>query len=65
MRKTILIIVSIFVLIFGTVYYFNIKNESVETLSRYGSKGEEVKQIQKKLKEWGYYSGKVDRCVWE
>lgn len=29
-------------------------------LSKYGSTGEEVKQIQKKLKEWGYYSGEVD-----
>lgn len=29
-------------------------------LSRYGSTGEEVKQIQKKLKEWGYYDGNVD-----
>ena len=29
-------------------------------ISRYGSSGEEVKQIQKKLKEWGYYDGDVD-----
>lgn len=29
-------------------------------VSRYGSTGEEVKQIQKKLKEWGYYDGSVD-----
>ena len=29
-------------------------------ISRYGSSGEEVKQIQKKLKEWGYYNGDVD-----
>lgn len=29
-------------------------------ISRYGSSGEEVKQIQKKLKEWGYYDGEVD-----
>ena len=29
-------------------------------ISRYGSSGEEVKQIQKKLKEWGYYEGNVD-----
>ena len=33
---------------------------SVETLSRYGSRGEEVRQIQKKLKSLGYYSGSVD-----
>lgn len=29
-------------------------------ISRYGSSGEEVKQIQKKLKEWGYYDGDID-----
>lgn len=29
-------------------------------ISRYGSSGEEVKQIQKKLKDWGYYDGEVD-----
>lgn len=29
-------------------------------LSRYGSTGDEVKQIQKKLKDWGYYDGDVD-----
>lgn len=29
-------------------------------LSKYGSTGEEVKQIQKKLKEWGYYNGNID-----
>lgn len=37
-----------------------IENESVETLSKYGSRGEEVRQIQTKLKRWGYYKGNVD-----
>lgn len=36
------------------------ENESVETLSKYGSRGEEVRQIQTKLKRWGYYKGNVD-----
>lgn len=30
------------------------------SLSKYGSRGEEVKQIQTKLKSWGYYDGSVD-----
>lgn len=34
--------------------------ESIETLSKYGSRGSEVTQIQTKLKRWGYYSGSVD-----
>ena len=29
-------------------------------LSKYGSRGEEVKIIQTKLKQWGYYSGNID-----
>lgn len=29
-------------------------------LSKYGSNSDEVKQIQTKLKRWGYYSGAVD-----
>ncbi len=34
--------------------------ESVDALSKYGSRGTEVRQIQTKLKNWGYYSGSVD-----
>lgn len=30
------------------------------TLSYYGSRGDEVTKIQKKLRQWGYYSGEVD-----
>jgi len=33
---------------------------SIETLSKYGSRGNEVTQIQTKLKRWGYYKGSVD-----
>lgn len=32
----------------------------VQTISKYGSTGSEVKQIQTKLKSWGYYKGSVD-----
>lgn len=32
----------------------------VNALSKYGSRGNEVKQIQEKLKRWGYYNGSVD-----
>lgn len=32
----------------------------VYAISQYGSSGDEVKQIQTKLKDWGYYSGNVD-----
>ncbi len=33
---------------------------SVKTISKIGSKGEDVKKIQNKLKEKGYYSGSID-----
>ena len=36
------------------------KNNSIETLSKYGSRGSEVTQIQTKLKRWGYYKGSID-----
>ena len=36
------------------------QNETLETLSKYGSRGSEVTQIQTKLKRWGYYTGNVD-----
>lgn len=40
--------------------YYNKETESSEVLSRLGSRGEEVRKIQQRLKNWGYYSGSVD-----
>lgn len=37
-----------------------LENEYITALSQLGSRGEEVRKIQKKLKELGYYSGSVD-----
>lgn len=37
-----------------------VKLPVVYAISQYGSSGDEVKQIQTKLKDWGYYSGNVD-----
>ena len=34
--------------------------EAVDALSKYGSTGQEVRNIQSRLKDWGYYSGSVD-----
>ena len=52
------ILFCFFVCIIGIIVYF--KNSSVETLSKYGSRGNEVIQIQTKLKRWGYYNGNID-----
>lgn len=42
------------------IYDNFIKEESVYAVSRQGSTGNEVKNIQKKLKELGYYKGEID-----
>ena len=49
-------IVIIFVLLTILVSIFSI----CYSLSKYGSRGEEVKKIQTKLKNWGYYNGGID-----
>lgn len=36
------------------------QNSEVQALSKYGSRGSEVRTIQDKLKRWGYYTGNVD-----
>ena len=48
------------VLIFLEVFVLLLENNTVDALSKYGSRGEEVRQIQTKLKRWGYYNGNVD-----
>ncbi len=40
--------------------YITPADSTVEVLSKYGSTGNEVRNIQKKLKELGYYKGSVD-----
>ena len=52
-----MLILSIILLIIYNVF---LQNNIVLGLSKYGSRGEEVKQIQTKLKRWGYYNGAVD-----
>ena len=51
----ILAVITIFV-----SYNVFFRNNEVYGLSKYGSRGEEVRQIQTKLKRWGYYNGNVD-----
>ena len=65
MKKVIIFVIAILLIIFGYVYYMKFSNDSIEALSKYGSSGEEVRQIQQKLKNWGYYTGDVDRKVWK
>lgn len=47
--------------VIGLLVIASIPNiRSVETLSKMGSRGSEVREIQTKLKNWGYYKGSVD-----
>ncbi len=54
-----LIIISIVASLFVSYNVF-FRNSEVDALSKYGSRGEEVRTIQTKLKRWGYYAGNVD-----
>lgn len=55
----VLLIISISTFLLYNIYLREDSNSSY-ALSKYGSRGEEVRQIQTKLKRWGYYSGNVD-----
>ncbi|MBQ8298788.1 MAG: spore cortex-lytic enzyme [Clostridia bacterium] len=44
----------------GVVYMNEENNKIEETLSRFGSNGSEVREIQTRLKNWGYYTGEID-----
>lgn len=55
-----IIYIGMSLLIVSLIFIYNQSNESQEVLSRFGSSGQEVTQIQTKLKSWGYYNGSID-----
>ncbi len=60
-KKRLIIIFVISLIGIGMLTFIAVsENSSVEALSKYGSRGDEVRQIQTKLKRWGYYNGNVD-----
>jgi len=52
----ILLILSIVFILYNVFF----RSNEVSALSKYGSRGSEVTQIQTKLKRWGYYNGNID-----
>ena len=66
MKKTLLIGALALALTFGTVCPAAVASASVQetvvtaAVLRQGSTGGEVKEVQRRLKNWGYYSGSVD-----
>ena len=59
-RKIMAIITIILVTTIFILYNVFFRVTDVQALSKYGSTGSEVTQIQTKLKRWGYYSGGID-----
>ena len=57
-NKKAITIISIVFTIF--VLYHIFSTNIVQAWSKYGSRGDEVIQIQTKLKRWGYYNGNID-----
>lgn len=49
-------IVCILILLCNSIFFIKYS----DALSKYGSRGDEVRTIQTKLKRWGYYNGSVD-----
>ena len=54
--------ITLLIILFAIFITYNIfiRNQEVEAISKYGSRGNEVIQIQTKLKRWGYYNGAID-----
>lgn len=57
--KILMFVISLVAIVIAILAIF-LKNSTVEALSKYGSRGNEVIQIQTKLKRWGYYNGNID-----
>ena len=54
-----ILLITFFIIGFYSIYQNN-NNKELQTLSKYGSRGDEVTTIQTKLKRWGYYNGSID-----
>ena len=60
MKKKIIGFIAVILLVITFIAALAMKNTEVLALSKYGSRGSEVRTIQDKLKRWGYYTGNVD-----
>ncbi|MBV4418374.1 spore cortex-lytic enzyme [Clostridium tyrobutyricum] len=60
-RKAIILVLVILVTYIGNSIFIAPYNNAVQAIAYYyGSKGNAVGSIQKKLKSWGYYNGSID-----
>ncbi len=58
--RTVIAFLLLFTVLIFAGYVQKEEQNAVYTLSKIGSRGNEVRQIQKKLRELGYYKGSVD-----
>lgn len=59
-KKKIIICLLLIIGVAVSSFIATTQNNIVEALSKYGSRGSEVRTIQEKLKRWGYYNGNID-----
>ena len=62
-KKLLIFILTLSLLLSSSIiirYSTNKTDSSIHTVSRLGSKGEEVRRIQKKLRDLGFYRGNID-----
>ncbi len=57
-KKTLVILIILIAVFLSYNVFF--RNNEIYALSKYGSRGDEVTQIQTRLKRWGYYNGSID-----
>ena len=59
-KKALWLRVFSFFVALGVLFALMAHSSGALALSKLGTSGEEVRQIQTKLKNWGYYTGAVD-----
>lgn len=58
--RVVLVLLLNLAILFSVARIYTVQNETVATLSKYGSRGSEVTNIQTKLKNLGLYTDKID-----
>ncbi|MFQ8599338.1 MAG: spore cortex-lytic enzyme [Oscillospiraceae bacterium] len=58
--RVVLVLLLNLAILFSVARIYTVQNETVATLSKYGSRGSEVTNIQTKLKSLGLYTDKID-----
>lgn len=59
-KKVLWLRISSFLAVLAVLFTLMLNTGNTRALSKLGSSGDEVRQIQTKLKNWGYYTGAVD-----